>query len=344
MVCSAGADRPRRVGARRRQKRPRLLRQLPACQNTRRAREAQGEERKDSPVAGALASASTGQLDIRSRRGPSRPVTAKAGLEMRLVNKLQLVMSSLMLNIKRFALLIPLLFAALPVSAQAPDSYPSKPLRFILPFPPGGPTDILGRLIGERLASSLGQPVIVENRGGAGGNVGAEAAAKSAPDGYTLVLAAPSLAISSSLYSKLNYDPLRDFAPVSLVATVPNVIVTLPAAAPHIKSGRLRALAVIAPQRLPALPEVPTVAEAGLPDFEVTTWYGVLAPAGTPRPVVARLNGELVKILSSQDMNDKLNAIGTDPVSSTPEEFAAYLRQEIAKWRDVVRKAGLKAD
>jgi tripartite-type tricarboxylate transporter receptor subunit TctC len=313
---------------------------------------------------------------------------------------------------------ISLLLAAFPASAQAPDAYPSKPLRFILPFPPGGPTDILGRLLGERLASSLGQPVIVENRGGAGGNVGAEAAAKSAADGYTLVLVAPSLAISPSLYSKLNYDPLRDFAPVSLVATVPNVIVTqpalaptlqefialakakpggmnfgsggsgtsnhlagelfnivtgtklvhvpykgvnlamndilagsihlvvigLPAAAPHIKSGRLRALAVIAPQRLPALPAVPTVAEAGLPVFEVTTWYGVLAPAGTPQPVVARLNAELVKILYSPDMKDKLNAIGTDPVTSTPEEFAAYLRQETAKWANVVRKAGLKAD
>src|SRR5256712_9461509 len=305
-----------------------------------------------------------------------------------------------------------------PAPAQAPAAWPSKPLRLVLPFPPGGGTDILGRLIGERLASSLGQPVIVENRGGAGGNVGAEAAAKSAPDGYTLVLAAPSLAISPSLYSKLNYDPLRDFAPVSLVATVPNVIVTqsalaptlqefialakakpggmnfgsggsgtsnhlagelfnlvtgtklvhvpykgvnlamndvlagaihlvvigLPAAAPHIKSGRLRALAVIAPQRLPALPEVPTVAEAGLPDFEVTTWYGVLAPAGTPRPIVPRLHGELVKILYSPDMKDKLSAIGTDPVTSTPEEFAAYLRQETAKWADVVRRAGLKAD
>src|SRR2546427_9372366 len=159
--------------------------------------------------------------------GPDDP----PGLEMRLVNKLQLVMPSL----KRFALLIPLLLAALPVLAQAPDPYPSKPLRFILPFPPGGPTDILGRLIGERLTSSLGQPVVVENRGGAGGNVGAEAAAKSAPDGYTIVLVAPSLAISPSLYSKLNYDPLRDFAPVSLVATVPNVIVTQPALAPTLQ-------------------------------------------------------------------------------------------------------------
>src|SRR2546426_5935492 len=325
---------------------------------------------------------------------------------------------AMMFNMQRSALLIPLLCAAFSVSAQAPDPYPSKPLRFILPFPPGGPTDILGRLIGERLASSLSQPVIIENRGGAGGNVGAEAAAKSAPDGYTLVLVARCLAISTSVYSKLIYDPLRDFAPVSLVATVPNVIVTQPAlastlqefialaktkpggmnfgsggsgtsnhlagelfnivtgtklvhvpykgvnlamndvlagaihlvviglaaAAPHIKSRRLRALAVIAPQRLPPLPAVPTVAEAGLPAFEDTTWYGVLAPAGTPRPIVARLNGELVKILYSADMKDKLNALGTDPVTSTPEEFAAYLRQETVKWADVVRKAGLKAD
>src|SRR3989475_10013558 len=142
---------------------------------------------------------------------------------------------AMMSNMQRFALLIPLLCAVFSVSAQVPDPYPSKPLRFILPFPPGGPTDILGRLIGERLASSLGQPVIVENRGGAGGNVGAEAAAKSAPDGYTPALVAPSLAISPSLYSKLNYDPLRDFAPVSLVATVPNVIVTQPALAPTLQ-------------------------------------------------------------------------------------------------------------
>jgi len=323
-----------------------------------------------------------------------------------------------MFNMKRLALLLSLLVAAFPASAQAPDPYPNKPLRFILPFPPGGPTDILGRLIGDRLAANLGQPVVLENRGGAGGNVGAEAAARSSPDGYTLVLVAPSLAISPTLYAKLNYDPVRDFAPISLVATVPNVIVTqpalaqslqefitvakskpggmnfgsggngtsnhlagelfniltgaklvhipykgvnlamndvlagsihlvvigVPAAAQHIRAGKLRALGVIAPQRLPALAEVPTVAEAGLPDFEVTTWYGVLAPAGTPRPVVARLNGELVKIMYSPEMKDRLNAMGTDPVTSTPEEFAAYIRQEIAKWGDVVRKAGLKAD
>jgi len=302
--------------------------------------------------------------------------------------------------------------------AHAQESYPSKPVRFILPFPPGGPTDILGRLISERLTVQLGQPVVIENRGGAGGNVGAEAAAKSAPDGYTIVLVAPSLAISPTLYTKLNYDPVKDLAPISLVATVPNVVVTqtahpatlrefiaaakakpgvmnfgsggsgtsnhlagelfnilagtklthvpykgvnlamqdvmagridlvvigVPAAAPHVKAGKLRALAVIAPQRLPALPEVPTVTEAGLPGFEVTTWYGILAPAGTPRPIIARLNAELVKAMHSPEMKERLAGIGTDAVTTTPEEFAAYIQAEIAKWGDVIRKANLRAD
>ena len=307
-------------------------------------------------------------------------------------------------------------FLCLCASAQ---DYPSRPVRFILPFPPGGGTDILGRIISERLAANLGQPVVVENRGGAGGNVGAEAAARSSPDGYTIVLAAPSLAISRTLYSKLNYDPVKDFAPISLVATVPNVMIThpsvqaqtlqefialarsrpgamnfgsggsgtsnhlagelfnivtgtklvhvpykgvnlamqgvlaeqvhlvfigVPPAAPHINAGRLRALALVAPQRTPSLPEVPTAAEAGLKDFDITTWYGVLAPAGTPRPIVMRLNAELVKIMHAPDTKERLAGMATDVLTSTPEEFAAYLKQEIAKWGDVVRKANLKAD
>jgi tripartite-type tricarboxylate transporter receptor subunit TctC len=306
-----------------------------------------------------------------------------------------------------------------PALAQTADAWPSKPLRFILPFPPGGGTDILGRLIADRMSAGLGQPVVTENRGGAGGNVGAEAAARSAPDGYTIVLVAPSLAISPSLYSKLNYDPVRDFAPVSLVATVPNVMVThpsvpantlaefirlaktkpgemnfgsggsgtsnhlagelfnivagvklvhvpykgvnlamndvlsgqihlvvigVPAAAPHIKAGKLRALALVAPQRADALPDVPTVAEAGLPNFEVTTWYGILAPAGTPKPIVTRLNAELARIMHAPDLKERLTALATDPVTSTPEEFADYIKREIAKWGEVVRQAGLKAD
>jgi tripartite-type tricarboxylate transporter receptor subunit TctC len=303
--------------------------------------------------------------------------------------------------------------------AQPADPYPSRPVRLILPFPPGGGTDILGRLIADRLAASLGQPVVVENRGGAGGNLGAEAAARAAPDGYTLLLAAPTLAISPSLYSKLAYDPQRDFAPVSLVASVPNVMIThpsvpartlqefialakakpgamnfgsggtgtsnhlggelfnivagvnlvhvpykgvnlamndvlagnvqlvligIPAAAPNIKSGKLRALAVLARERSAALPEVPTAAEAGLPDFDVTTWYGVLAPAGTPRPIVMRLNGELVRIMHSPELKERLASMATDPRTSTPEEFAAYLKQETVKWAEIVRKAGIKAE
>ena len=315
--------------------------------------------------------------------------------------------------------LVVALLLALASTVAAGQDWPSRPVRFILPFPPGGGTDILGRLIAERLSASLGQPVVTENRGGAGGNVGAEAAARSSPDGYTIVLVAPSLAISPTLYSKINYDPIKDFAPVSLVATVPNVMITqpsvpaqtlrefiayararpgalnfgsggagtsnhlagelfnivagtklvhvpykgvnlamqdvlaghvhlvfigIPAAAPHIRAGKLRALALVAPQRSGALPDVPTVAEAGLADFEVTTWYGVLAPAGTPRPIVMRLNSELAKIMHSPELKEKLAATGTEPFTSTPEEFAAYIKREIAKWGDVIRKSGAKAD
>jgi tripartite-type tricarboxylate transporter receptor subunit TctC len=316
--------------------------------------------------------------------------------------------------------LVTILLLALSASgAAAQDAWPSRPIRFILPFPPGGGTDILGRLIAERLAAALGQPVVTENRGGAGGNVGAEAAARSAPDGYTILLAAPSLAISPTLYRKLNYDPVKDLAPISLVAAVPNVMVThpsvpartlqefialarakpgamnfgsggsgtsnhlagelfnlaagvklvhvpykgvnlamngvlagevqlvfigIPVPAPHIKSGRLVALAVLAPKRSPLIPDVPTAAEAGMPDFDVTTWYGILAPAGTPRPIIQRLNAELTKIMRAADLRERLAGMATEPLTSTPEEFAAYLDREIAKWGDVVRKAGLKAD
>jgi tripartite-type tricarboxylate transporter receptor subunit TctC len=306
-----------------------------------------------------------------------------------------------------------------PALAQGQDAYPSKPLRLILPFPPGGGTDILGRLVAERLSARLGQPVVTDNRGGAGGNLGAEAAVRAAPDGYTLLLAAPTLAISPSLYAKLSYDPQKDLAPISLVATVPNVLVThpsvpastlqefialakakpgemnfgsggsgtsnhlggelfnsvagvklvhvpykgvnlamndamagnvqlviigIPAAAPQIKAGKLRALAVLAPQRSAALPDVPTAAEAGLAELDVTTWYGLLAPAATPRPIIARLNAEIVRTMREPELNERLAAMAVDPVTSTPEEFAVYIRQETAKWGDVVRKAGLRAD
>ena len=322
-------------------------------------------------------------------------------------------------EVLRSALLLFLLLGAACGFVHAQDAYPSKPIRLILPFPPGGGTDILGRLVAERLVARLGQPVVIDNRGGAGGNLGAEAAAHSAPDGYTLLLAATTLAISPSLYKKLAYDPVKDLAPIGLVATVPNVMIThpsvpaktlqefialaksrpgelnfgsggngtsnhlggelfnmvagvklvhipykgvnlamndalagniqlvvigIPAAAPQIKSGKLRALAVIAPQRSAALPDVPTVAEAGLPNFDVTTWYGLLAPAATPRPIIARLNAELVRVMQAPDLKERLAGMGIDPLTSSPEEFATYIGQEIAKWGDVVRKARLSAD
>lgn len=302
-------------------------------------------------------------------------------------------------------------------SAAAQDNWPTRPVKFVLPFPPGGGTDILGRQIAEKLGDRLGQPVVTENRGGAGGNVGAEAAAHSAPDGYTIVLVAPSLAISPTLYAKLNYDAVKDLQPVTLVATIPNVLLTqtgfasslqdfiakvkakpgeynfgsggsgtsnhlgaelfnivagtklvhvpykgvnlamqdvmakrihmviigLPAALPQIRNGRVQALAVISPHRVPSLPDVPTAAEAGLPSFDFTTWYGILTPSGTPRPIVDRLNRELIAVMNSSDMKDKLAKQGTDVRTSTPDEFGAFIRSEIAKWGDVIHKAGLHA-
>ena len=302
--------------------------------------------------------------------------------------------------------------------AQQP-AYPTRPLRLILPFPPGGSTDLLGRAVAERLGEQLRQPVIPENRPGAGGNVGAEAAARSAPDGYTLVLCAPSLAISPSLYRKLNYSPLRDLAPIALVAAIPNlfvvhpsvparslaelarharenpgklnfgtggpgtsnqlasdmfrmltkteivqvpykgaetamlgllagqvhlVVIGTPAAAPHVKSGKLRALAVLGKERYADLPEVPTAAESGLPEFEVDTWYGVLAPAGVPRDIVARLGAEFARMMQAGDMRDRLAAMGIQPLASTPEQFGEFLKAEVTKWAAVVKDSGARVD
>jgi tripartite-type tricarboxylate transporter receptor subunit TctC len=261
--------------------------------------------------------------------------------------------------------------------------------------------------------------VIPENRPGAGGNLGAEVAARSAPDGYTLVLCAPSLAISPSLFAKLGYDPVRDFAPIALVATIPNlfvvhpsvparslaeltqhardnpgklnfgtggpgtsnqlaaemfrsltgtaivlvpykgaetamlgllagqvqmVVIGPPAAASHVKTGKLRALAVLGKERYPDLPDVPTAAEAGMAEFEVDTWYGVLAPAGTPREIVLRLNAELARIMQSSDMRERLATMGIQPLASSPGEFGDFLKAEIAKWAKVVKESGAKVE
>ncbi len=303
------------------------------------------------------------------------------------------------------------------VAAQA---WPAKPIKWVVPFAPGGTTDILARTVGDKLSVALGQPVIIENKPGAGGGVGAEFTAKAAPDGYTIMGGTISThAINASLYSKLPYDPVKDFAAVTLIARVPNMLVINPSipakdvrelivllkanpgkysfassgngtsqhlsgelfksmagvemqhipykgsppalqdvmggqvamtfdnittAWPLAKDGRLRALAVTTAKRSPIAPDVPTLAESGLPGFEVGSWQGVFAPAGTPPEIVKRLNAEIVKILNQPDVREKLLALGAEPVGNSPEEFSAMVKAEVVKWSDVVRKSGAKVD
>ena len=304
-----------------------------------------------------------------------------------------------------------------PAAALA-QAYPVKPIRMILSFPPGGPTDITGRLIAQKLSEQLGQSVVPENRPGAAGNLGLELGAKAAPDGYAITLTAPPLAVSPSLYAKLNYDAVRDFAPVSLVAAIQNIMVVhnsvpaknvkefvalarrnpgklnfsssgagstnhlasemlkgrfkldmvhvpfkgsspalvalmsgevdfgtmaTPGAIPIVRANKVRPLAVLSEKREPALPDVPTMAESGVNDFVVPIWYGILAPAGTPREIVNRLNSEILKALASADMKQRLAASGVEPLTSTPEQFADFIKSEIARYAKVVKDAGIKA-
>lgn len=300
------------------------------------------------------------------------------------------------------------------------QDYPVKPIRFVAPNLPGGPTDILARLIGQKLSESLGQPVVVENRAGAGGNIGTEVAAKSPPDGYTLVTGNnATFGANVSLYKRLGFDPVKDFAPVVLVATQPNILVvhpSLPAASvkelialakarpgqlnyagsgmgaaahlaaelfktmtgthivhisyksaapalidliagqtqlmfatslsvmPHIKSTRVRALAVTTAKRARVMPELPTVAEAGVPGFEAATWHGVLVPAGTPAAIVDKLNSEINRMLQSPDVRERLGSLGAEIVGGTPSEFAAHIQREIPKWAKVVKAAGVQLE
>ncbi|MEP7330414.1 MAG: tripartite tricarboxylate transporter substrate binding protein [Betaproteobacteria bacterium] len=302
----------------------------------------------------------------------------------------------------------------------AQTSYPSKPIRLVVPFPAGGTTDILARAAAQKLTVSTGQPVVVDNRPGAGGNIGAELVAKAAPDGYTLLMGTVGThAINPSLYARMPYDHQRDFAPVILVAGVPNVLVinpavpansvqeliaygkanpgklnfassgsgtsihlagelfktmsgvqmthipykgsspaiadllrgqvqimfdNLPSALPQIKAGKLKALAVTSAQRAPALPDVPTIAEAGLPGFEATSWFGILAPAGTPKDVIAKLNTEVAKWLATPEARDKLAAQGANAAGTSPEDFARHIAAETIKWQKVVKESGAKVD
>lgn len=304
---------------------------------------------------------------------------------------------------------------AVSVLAQA---YPAKPVRFIVPFNAGGGADAMARLLAIPLTERLGQQVVIENRGGAGGTIGAALGAKAPADGYTLVMGSTNLAAAPSLHGKLPYDTLKDFTPVTLLAKTPSLFAVHPSlpvksvkelialararpgqinyaggagstnhldaelfkslakvdivqvpyngtgasligvlsgeasiliaptlvALPHVRSSRLRALAVSSLQRSPAVPEIPTVDESGLPGYETAQWYGMLVPAGVPETIVARLNAESVKIVQAPEFAARLARDGSIPQGTSPQEFAAYFRNEIAKWQKVIRISGAKAE
>jgi tripartite-type tricarboxylate transporter receptor subunit TctC len=319
----------------------------------------------------------------------------------------------------RYTLLLAAASFSLASLTHAQD-WPTRPLRMIVPTAPGGGTDFTGRLVAAKLSEALGQQVVVENRGGGGGSVGADNAAKSTPDGYTLLLGSIAThAVNPVLYKKLPYDHIKDFAPVSLIGTVPNVLVvhpSLPAktvqefiayakanpgkinygssgvgSPPHlsmellrsltginmvhvpykgagpaqadllggqvqamctslagqiglIKAGRVRALGVTTAKRNPQLPEVPTIAESGVPGYEVTIWYGVFAPVATPKAIVQRLNTEMVKLLNATEMKERMAQQGMDPAPSTPAELAAFVKVETAKWAKAAKDSGATAE
>jgi tripartite-type tricarboxylate transporter receptor subunit TctC len=311
------------------------------------------------------------------------------------------------------------LAAAMASGGALAQSWPSKPIRYLVPFPPAGATDITARIIADKIAGPLGQPVVVENRPGAAGNVGSELVAKAAPDGYTLLQCTVAQSISATLYAKLNYDLEKDLAPVAMIALVPNVMevnpsvpaksvaefIALAKSKPgkinfassgsgtsihmsaemfmmmtgvkmvhvpykgsgpaladllggqvdvmfdnltssigYIKSGKLRALAVTTATRYPELPDVPTMQEAGVPGYEATAWFGMLAPKGTPRSVVARINSEVNKALAHADVKEKLAQQGAVASAWTPEQFGEFIHNEIAKWGKVVKASGAKVE
>jgi tripartite-type tricarboxylate transporter receptor subunit TctC len=309
------------------------------------------------------------------------------------------------------------LLTAAPAGAQG---YPDRAVRIIVPFPPGGPADTLARLVGDKLAASLGQPFVIDNKPGAGGNIGMELGARAAPDGYTLTLAPTgNLTIAPALYSKLPYDPARDLAPITVIAAVQNLLLVHPSvpartltelislarakpgalnyasvgngsgahlagellkrlagidlvhvpfngtgpamnallggqvqlffaqassALPQVQAGKAVALGVASAKRLAAAPEIPTIAEAGLPGFEVVSWYGLVAPAGTPREIVDKLHAGIARALAAADVRDRLAALGAEPVGNTPAEFAQMQRTEAARWAKLAKESALRAD
>ena len=223
---------------------------------------------------------------------------------------------------------------------NAARAFPDKPIRVIAPFPPGSAGDIVPRIIGQSLGEEFKQNIVVDNRPGAGGNIAAETVKNSTPDGYTLMLVTIGThAINKSLYSRLPYDPIKDFAPVVLVGSSPNILVVTPS----LPLNSVRALAVTSPQRHAALPDVPAMNET-LPGFEVTGWYGFVAPAHTPASIVNKLNAGFVKVLKTKELRERMAAQGIDPLTSTPEEFSAHIRNEVVKWEKVVKASGAKVD
>lgn len=311
------------------------------------------------------------------------------------------------------------LSATQPAFAQSASTYPNKPIHIIVTFTSGGAPDILGRLIGDKLSAAWGQTVIVENKPGAGGNIGADYVAKSAPDGYNIVVGTVGThAINGALYQNMPYEMTRDFTPVTLLASTPNMLVVnnnvpaknlkefidlgkkegkmtfassgsgtsihvsgelfktmtgidmqhipykgrasaipdllggrvtmmfdnMPSSLPLVREGKLRALGVTSAKRSPAAPDIPTIAESGLPGFEAVSWFALFAPANTPRPIVDKLQAEVSKILKMPDVSKKLMDLGLEPSGSTPDELAAYQKTEIAKWSKVVKDSGAKVE
>jgi tripartite-type tricarboxylate transporter receptor subunit TctC len=323
-------------------------------------------------------------------------------------------------RLQRFCLgfAVALALAALVVAARAAESYPSRPIRMVVPYTPGGNTDVLARLIAQGLTQSFGQQVVVDNRPGGNTLIGTELVARAPADGYTIMLTTLTFAVVPSLYRKLSFDPLRDFTPVTLAVTLPNVLVVhpgiaarsladfiklakaspgklsyastgsgtsphlsmellksmagidlvhvpykggapamtdlmaghvaaqfigLPVAAPHIASGKLRALAVTSRKRAASAPSIPTVAET-LPGYEMDPWFGVLGPAGMPSNVTRRLQAEIARVLLAPATKDHLNSLGAEPAASTPEQFTEQIRTEIARYAQIVKTAGIKVE
>lgn len=323
--------------------------------------------------------------------------------------------------VRKIVILCVGMLLTLAVTAVQAQAYPARPIRFVVPYAPGGPLDLIARAIGQKLTEATGQPVVVDNKPGAGGNIGADIVAKAAPDGYTIVMGAVAThAINPTLYPKIPYDPVKDFTPVAMVAVVPNVLVVNPAlpvksvkelidfakarpsylnfasgssgstghlagelfnalagvqmvhipykggapamadllagqvqlmfdnlanAQPQIKAGKLRALAVTTAQRSAFAPDLPTLAEAGVPGFDLTTWFGIFLPGNAPRDIVLRLNTEINKALSAPDMRDRLEKMGAEPpANNTPERFAAFIKVEFDKYARVIKASGAKVE